>query len=170
MYDNRDEGPFFSSPRANGRGTADPSDWLAIPIALAIIAAMGFSAWWASDRLLETLSRQFATGGMREAALAAVVTVFIAGIAYYVREIRRWLIYPTIEVGIGVMMAILSVKPNLPPLVNVLAVIGAVRVTIEGIKRFRDFRAEARKRAEQEASAQGSGAEAALPNRLPEPA
>ncbi|OLP59614.1 hypothetical protein BJF93_11060 [Xaviernesmea oryzae] len=68
----------------------------------------------------------------------------LARFAYYVREIRRkWWEYPAIEIGLGLGLATLAVKPDVNPLLNFMAFLASVRVTVDGIKRFREYRGEA---------------------------
>ena len=95
--------------------------------------ALGFKA-------LEFLNRPTFVPNWSFYGLVGVSALIVGATAYWLREVRRLRVYALTEIAVGVVMAALTLNP-MPggPLAKVLAVIGGVRIVVDGMKRFRDF-------------------------------
>jgi hypothetical protein len=94
--------------------------------------------------VIEISKAQYKTQSIWAYVGAMVIAITLGRLAYYLREIRpKWWIYPPVEIGIGLGLGALAVKPELDPVLNILTLLGSVRVIVDGITRFRNFRSEA---------------------------
>jgi hypothetical protein len=77
-----------------------------------------------------------------------LVILFLGGVAYYFREIRRPrpIFYPLVEISVGIAMATQAFRrtSDLPSIMYVVFLLAGLRIVVDGMKRFNDFRIERR--------------------------
>ena len=70
-----------------------------------------------------------------------VAVIVIGGVAFWIRDIKQFIFYPGLEIAAGITLATQAIQPNAPDVVIVLlTTVGGVRLIVDGIKRWRDFR------------------------------
>lgn len=129
---------------AAGRG---PNDWKKDPVepwqgylaALFIVPIIAFAAFWAINGILAFAREQYAAPGTAAYIVVPVLTLILAFIAYYVRETAKLIVYPMIEIGVGLAAAAQSVPEKSSDLVRFVALLAGVRITVDGITRFKKF-------------------------------
>jgi hypothetical protein len=71
----------------------------------------------------------------RGMALLAGVTVAVAGVGFWAREIRRFWFYGFLEIGIGIVIST-QVAARGDPIIALVGFVGAARISLEGIARL----------------------------------
>ncbi|MGR8964217.1 hypothetical protein [Rhizobium leguminosarum] len=127
----------------------DIPDGLGVLVSIVLILTVSWFLYGTVVWFLDWMFKGYAARSPWIYFVAAFSAFIIARVAYHVREIRRvWWEYPPLEIGVGLGLAAVAVRPDLHPVVNVLTFLGAVRIITDGIKRFADFRKEVEKRRE----------------------
>lgn len=107
-----------------------------VSIVLVLLGAFLFSIFLAVGLELSWPEMQQHTWlGM---AILAAAAIAVSGAAYYVREYRRHWLYPLAEISAGIAIAI--ARPETKPIVALIGFVAAVRIIIDGAKRFVEFR------------------------------
>lgn len=121
----------------NPGSVPEPSTWVLAAVVLTMTAGMAYLFCEAALWLMASMSVRQAWWSY---PLSAFVAGFLAIFGFYLREVRRnWWEYPVAEIGLGIALAVLAVKSDNKPIVNIIVFLAAVRVILDGIKRMRDF-------------------------------
>jgi hypothetical protein len=122
----------------------DAPDWLLILVSLALMGLAALFLYGALAWLFEFIKTEYEAQSVWAYGTAMAIALLLGRGAYYLREVRpKWWIYPPIEIGVGLGLTALAIKPGLETTLNILVFLGAVRVIVDGITRFRNFRSEA---------------------------
>ncbi len=126
---------------------ADP--WQAYMAAIIFIPVIAIAAYWAFNGLLSFFRSQYATPTMAAYIVLPLIAFFTAAVAYFLREVVKTLIYPVIEVGVGLAAVAQAVSPQAGDLARLVAVLAGIRIIVDGFTRFFKFLHEAAPKAEQ---------------------
>lgn len=132
---------------ASAESPPDMPDWLGVLISVALILIASWLLYGVVVGLFGWLLKEYNARSLWAYSVAAFCAFAIARVVFYIREVRRrWWEYPPLEIGVGLGLAAVAVRPDLHPVVNMLAFCAAVRIITDGMKRFRDFRKEVEER------------------------
>ena len=104
-------------------------------IASAIIVA-AVAAFWLFNSLFAMAMPRHADPPVFAYVLVPLFALITGSAAYFMREVRRSLTYPIMEIGIGLAASAQAVSPASSDLARLVALLAGIRIITDGIVRF----------------------------------
>lgn len=106
-------------------------------IVFVLIAAV--TTFWAFNGLFAMAGSRHWRPPMIAYGLVPLLAFITANVAYFMREVRKTLAYPILEIGIGLAASAQAVSPGSGDLARLVALLAGARVMADGIERFFKF-------------------------------
>lgn len=71
--------------------------------------------------------------------IAGVGALVLGILAFLAREIKKWAIYPFLELAVGIVSAANCVRPGETVLARMILLLAGVRIIVDAIKRLNEF-------------------------------
>lgn len=129
-YVRRDAREFDGSPNASRR------PWYIYVAAVFAIILAAVAAFWLFDSLFTMAMPRRGSPSMFAYVLVPLFALMTGSAAYFMREVRKSLTYPIMEIGIGLAAAAQAVSPASSDLARLVALLAGIRIITDGIARF----------------------------------